>query len=138
MASSEKKEKKPTTPIGERLRGLRAKEKLSVRAFATKHGFTYSLWSDYERGLRRPNPDTIKKLCRIFHLSSDWLLFGDDPAGYLHTPSPMEATNDGETIVRFLAEEATKHEKVQARRTSPRPLDSLSPRKPGRDKPKRR
>src|SRR5689334_5464016 len=109
MASREKAEKKPTTPIGERLRGLRGKGKLSVRAFAKKYGFTYSLWSDYERGLRRPNHDTIKKLCGIFHLSSDWLLFGGDSANSLHETRGEEDEAIEQIIFDGVTEEAHKH-----------------------------
>lgn len=50
---------------------------MSVRRFAKEYGFTYSLWSDYENDRRRPNAETTGKLCRIFHVSADWLLFGE-------------------------------------------------------------
>lgn len=73
MASREKNKNISPDEIAARLRGLREKEKLSVRKFGKRYGFSYSLWSDYENGKRRPNMKTIQIICETFGVTPDWI-----------------------------------------------------------------
>jgi transcriptional regulator with XRE-family HTH domain len=100
MASREKEKKIQHEGIGKRLRGLRESKKMSVRKFAERYGVSYSLWSDYENDRRRPNADTTQKLCKLFHVTADWLLIGEPTAQDLKVASiEREATDHVEQNV---------------------------------------
>jgi transcriptional regulator with XRE-family HTH domain len=108
MASREKEKKIQAEGIGTRLRGLRTAEKLSVRDFGKKHGFSYSLWSDYENDRRRPNADTMGKLRDKFQVSADWVIFGIEPARTLKDNVVMEVITHGINKASESSKESTK------------------------------
>lgn len=57
-----------------RLKELRKREKLSQAAFANKIGMLQQQYSRYETGEREPQLKHLKKICRVFDVTSDWLL----------------------------------------------------------------
>lgn len=60
--------------MGEKLKSLRIEKKLTQRQVADRIGLAISAVSSYESGARYPSYDTLIKLSRIFHVSTDYLL----------------------------------------------------------------
>ena len=60
--------------IGNRLKTLRIKKKLTQQQLADLLGLTKSVISAYENGLRYPAYDVLIKISRIFKVSTDFLL----------------------------------------------------------------
>jgi transcriptional regulator with XRE-family HTH domain len=64
--------------IGSRIAGLREKsgfKSMEVANFMDIHRSTYS---DIECGNRLPNVDNLYKLCQIFDVTSDYILYGKE------------------------------------------------------------
>lgn len=62
----------------ERLRELRTQSDYSQQDLADKMGVTKQTISQYERGVRKPDMDTLTALCDIFNVSSDYLMGKSD------------------------------------------------------------
>ena len=62
----------------ERLRELRTQSNYSQQDLADKMGVTKQTISQYERGVRKPDMDTLTALCDIFNVSSDYLMGKSD------------------------------------------------------------
>ena len=60
--------------MGEKLRSLRIEKNLTQKQVADRIGLAISAVSSYESGSRYPTYDTLKKLARMFHVSTDYLL----------------------------------------------------------------
>ena len=60
--------------MGEKLYSLRIEKKLTQKQLAARIGLAISAVSSYESGSRYPSFDTLIKLARIFHVSTDYLL----------------------------------------------------------------
>lgn len=60
--------------MGEKLKSLRIEKKLTQKQVADRIGLAISAISSYESGARYPSYDTLIKLARIFHVSTDYLL----------------------------------------------------------------
>lgn len=60
--------------MGEKLRVLRTEKKLTQKQVADRIGLAISAVSSYESGTRYPSYETLIKLSRIFHVSTDYLL----------------------------------------------------------------
>ena len=60
--------------MGEKLKTLRIEKKLTQKQVADRIGLAISAVSSYESGTRFPSYDTLVKLSRIFHVSTDYLL----------------------------------------------------------------
>ena len=60
--------------LGNRLKTLRIKKKLTQQQLADLLGLTKSVISAYENGLRYPAYDVLIKIARIFKVSTDFLL----------------------------------------------------------------
>ena len=58
----------------EKLREVRNVKGLSQQKAAEAIGITRSAYSNYEQGLREPDLNTLKKICLLFDISSDYLL----------------------------------------------------------------
>ncbi|MCL6455094.1 MAG: helix-turn-helix transcriptional regulator [Alicyclobacillus sp.] len=71
--------------LGERLRRAREKKKLTQEHIAKYLGITRPAYTQYESGLRKPDPDTLAKLATLFDVSVDWLITGDDAAHDIST-----------------------------------------------------
>ena len=57
-----------------RLRELRKLNNLSHAEFATKIGMLQQQYSRYEKGEREPQLKHIRRICKEFKVSADWLL----------------------------------------------------------------
>lgn len=64
--------------FGERLKSLRESKGFTQDELAEKVGVTKQAISQYERGVRRPDFDTLSALCDLFNVSSDFLLGKSD------------------------------------------------------------
>lgn len=60
--------------MGEKLRFLRIEKNLTQKQVADRIGLAISAVSSYESGSRYPTYDTLIKLARMFHVSTDYLL----------------------------------------------------------------
>lgn len=60
--------------MGEKLRSLRIENNLTQKQVADRIGLAISAVSSYESGSRYPTYDTLIKLARMFHVSTDYLL----------------------------------------------------------------
>lgn len=60
--------------MGDKLKTLRIEKKLTQKQVADRIGLAISAVSSYESGTRYPSYDTLVKLTRIFHVSTDYLL----------------------------------------------------------------
>ena len=60
--------------MGEKLRSLRIEKNLTQKQVADWIGLAISAVSSYESGSRYPTYDTLIKLARMFHVSTDYLL----------------------------------------------------------------
>lgn len=59
--------------LGQRIKGLREKEKISREALAEKIGVSYWSLSKYETGDREPDIETLQKIANFFEVSLDYL-----------------------------------------------------------------
>ena len=62
--------------LGERIK--KARGKLNQVEFAAKIGISARSLGYYEKDAHVPDAATIKAICTVTGVSSDWLLFGDD------------------------------------------------------------
>ena len=60
--------------MGEKLRSLRIENKLTQKQVADRIGLAISAISSYEAGTRYPSYESLIKLSRMFHVSTDYLL----------------------------------------------------------------
>lgn len=60
--------------MGEKLHSLRTEMKLTQKQVADRIGLAISAVSSYESGTRYPSYETLIKLSRMFHVSTDYLL----------------------------------------------------------------
>lgn len=60
--------------FGNNLKTLRIKNKMTQAQLAERLGFTKSVISAYETGIRLPSYDTLIRIARLFHVSTDYLL----------------------------------------------------------------
>lgn len=60
--------------MGEKLKSLRIENKLTQKQVAERIGLAISAISSYESGTRYPSYESLVKLSRIFHVSTDYLL----------------------------------------------------------------
>lgn len=67
--------------MGERLKLLRIEKGLTQKQVAEIIGLTVKGYNFYELNLREPPIDTLKKLCNLFNVSSDYLLGLEDETG---------------------------------------------------------
>lgn len=66
--------------LGKRLRHLREKRKLSQLELAKKLDMPNQNLSNYERGFRQPDYETLNKIADFFDVTADYLLGrSDDP-----------------------------------------------------------
>ena len=59
--------------MGEKLKTLRHEKNSTQKQVADRIGLAISAVSSYESGTRFPSYDTLIKLARIFHVSTDYL-----------------------------------------------------------------
>ncbi|MCL2556497.1 MAG: helix-turn-helix transcriptional regulator [Firmicutes bacterium] len=61
-----------------RIKELREEKELTQMQLAKELGFSRNTISQYERGEREPDFQTLKKLCDFFEVTSDYLLGFED------------------------------------------------------------
>lgn len=64
--------------IGDRIHDKRMTHKMSMQALADALGKSKGNISEYEKGKYEPSAQTVIALSRIFHVSTDWLLTGEE------------------------------------------------------------
>lgn len=64
--------------LGSRLRKERERRNWSQVTVAKKIGITNAVLSNYERNYRDPDTDTLKRLAKLYHVTTDYLLGRDD------------------------------------------------------------
>ena len=62
--------------LGDRLYALRQYKGLSLQELAKETGISRSNLNRYERDQSKPTTEFLKKLCKCYRVSSDYLLFG--------------------------------------------------------------
>lgn len=62
--------------IADRIRELRVKAKFSQRELGQKIGVTGVTISKWEQEINKPKSKSLLKLCQVFDVDIDWLLFG--------------------------------------------------------------
>lgn len=60
--------------MGDKLHSLRTEMKLTQKQVADRIGLAISAVSSYESGTRYPSYETLIRLSRMFHVSTDYLL----------------------------------------------------------------
>lgn len=85
-----------------RYKELRLAKKLSQDDVAKYLGVTQQAYANYERGARKPDPDTLLKLADFFEVTVDYLLGRDEvpvalsrPGGYDDLTEEEKAQIDG-------------------------------------------
>lgn len=92
--------------IGKRLRYLRDKHKLTQEKMAELIGKKKGNISNYESDNYEPSAQTIIAICKIFNVSADWLLFGEERVSKSEHSSDMWfgfeiAPEDIELLAKF-------------------------------------
>ena len=99
----------------ERLRELRVQSNYSQQDLADKMGVTKQTISQYERGVRKPDMDTLTALCDIFNVSSDYLMGKSDVTVRLLNSDDLKRLNlsyqkQSDMAAHFDGEEFTEDE----------------------------
>ncbi|MBT2735329.1 helix-turn-helix domain-containing protein [Bacillus sp. ISL-7] len=68
--------------IGERIRELRKRKKLTLRELAQELGVPFTTLGNYERGDRQPDFDFVLAVAKYFGVSMDYLTKGDEAENY--------------------------------------------------------
>ncbi len=66
------------TDFAEKLKTLRLENGLSQKDVSFALGMTRNAFTNYETGIREPSLETLKKICRYFNVSADYLLGLED------------------------------------------------------------
>lgn len=64
--------------MGEKIKGLRTSRHLSQRQFADLLGVSKSTLAAYENDSRTPSYEVLARIARIFHVTTDYLILGED------------------------------------------------------------
>ena len=64
--------------FGDRLRALRTQQEMTQADVAKRLGITQASYNRYEKNLFEPDFATLKKLAKLFHVSTDYLLGNED------------------------------------------------------------
>ena len=67
--------------FGEKLKKLRTERGLSQKTVADKTGVHANSYGQYERGIRKPDGDTVKKLARALDCDVEYLMDEKEAAG---------------------------------------------------------
>lgn len=60
--------------LNERLKELRIESGLTLKQVSDSLQLTLSAYANYEYGVREPSIEIIKRMCKFFNVSSDYLL----------------------------------------------------------------
>jgi len=64
--------------IGDRIRMLRRKAEMTQMTLGIELGVSAAAVVLWETGKRAPDGEMIKKIAKVFNVTTDWLLFGDE------------------------------------------------------------
>lgn len=64
--------------LNERLKELRRESGYTLKMVSEGIGIPLSTYSNYEQGIREPSVEIIKRICKFFDVSSDYLLGLED------------------------------------------------------------
>ena len=65
--------------MNERIKEIRKDLGLNQQEFGERIGLKTSTIAGYETGTRTPNGAVIQTICRVFHVSKEWLVNGTGP-----------------------------------------------------------
>jgi transcriptional regulator with XRE-family HTH domain len=65
--------------ISDRIRQLRTSNHLNQKAFGISLGVKENNVTQWETGNNNPSLDILRKMCEIYKVTADWLLFGIEP-----------------------------------------------------------
>ncbi|MFB9275191.1 helix-turn-helix domain-containing protein [Cohnella cellulosilytica] len=94
--------------MGDRLRELRLRRKISQEEVARHIGITRSAYSHYEINNRQPVYETLIKLAAFFDVSLDYIIGGTQPKPQL-PPSGSPETGEMMALFRRMSPEQRKH-----------------------------
>lgn len=60
--------------LSKKLKELRLERGLTLKQVSSALNLTLSAYSNYEQGIREPSVETIKRICKYFDVSADYLL----------------------------------------------------------------
>lgn len=89
--------------FAKRLRELRTQYGYSQQDLADKMDATKQMISQYERGVRKPDLDTLTALCDIFNVSSDYLMGKSDVTVRLLNSSDLKRLNESNGTYETIA-----------------------------------
>ena len=93
--------------LAKRIVQLRKERNLTQKELASIVGVHFSHMSRYERGISLPSIDVVKKLAQMFHVSADYLLFGDSQAMVRTSIADQELLQQFERLSRMSEREKT-------------------------------
>jgi len=96
-----------TLKINERIKSLREKNNLKQEGFAEKIGAKRGNVAQWEAGNNYPALDYLTKICEVFNVTADWLLFGINQAIKKDVPDSTPL-NEIVNVLKELAE-SVKH-----------------------------
>ena len=97
--------------LGNKLKRLRTTNNMTQADLAKKLNLTKSVISAYENALRLPSYDVLIQIAKLFHVSTDYLLGLETPAGLdLSGLTESGLTEEEKTCIRNLIQ-AMKHRK---------------------------
>ena len=90
--------------IGERLKELRHDNNDTQITLAAKLKLSKHTIQSWEQGKSEPNNNTLIALCRLYNVSSDFLLgLSDDDPVFLHNRE-MKLSSEGRTMLKEFSE----------------------------------
>ncbi len=67
--------------MNERLKELRTERGLTLKQTSQALQLTLSAYANYEHGIREPSVEIIRRICRFFEVSADYLIGLEDDTG---------------------------------------------------------
>ena len=79
-----------------RYKEARLNKGMSQEEVARLLGITQQAYANYERGARKPDPDTLNKIADVFEVTTDYLLGRDEPRVALSRPGGYDDLSEEE------------------------------------------
>ncbi|MCS0824613.1 helix-turn-helix domain-containing protein [Cytobacillus firmus] len=98
--------------IGERLKELRKKKKMTQKAVANIIGISNSTLCAYERSFRNPDTYTIDKISNLYGVSADYLLGRAEPSSERNSGQDrsIQVKNDIAKRLEIIIEDLTRND----------------------------
>nr|WP_259547985.1 helix-turn-helix domain-containing protein [Heyndrickxia oleronia] len=90
--------------LGSRLKKEREKRNWSQITVAKKIGITNAVLSNYERDVRDPDTETLRKFAELYEVSSDYLLGRKEDPTYTNKDEEFEAFINDPDLQRWYKE----------------------------------